>query len=242
MAGRLLADEEDRLRARAARLLSRSGEEEQLELGRAQCSEIRDPRLRLRVRLEVLPDDADPGDLVAPGNLYRVAARWLPVEDTLQALGGLLEEPRQPARLAQRHFERIQGPGRRVETLTDLARHSLAFQMRRFRPARQDRPAAILPLKEALGVVESDLWLLSLTPELVSIGAHLGAHEAVAEVQEAVEHVSGLEVVPREDRVAVLVDILGRIGGLFLDDGPGHLLDTSGGARGCGGPAISSAG
>jgi len=230
--GRLLPDEEDRLRACAARVLADSEGDDSHELARTLCSGIHEPGFRLRTGLEILSDEVDPGDLVAPVNLYRVAARWPLVEDALRALGGLLEEPRHPARLAESRFEGIRSSGRKVEALADLARHSLAFQARRFRPGRQDRQAAILPLKEVLGVVESDRWLLSLTPELVSIGAHLGLREAVAEIQEAIERVSGLDTATPEERVSVLVEILGRLGPLFLDREPGSpLAHTRWGAR-----------
>ncbi len=224
VAGRLLPEEEDRLRERVARLLSRSASEQRRELAGVVCSGIREPALRLRVRLETLPEDADPGGLVAPGSLYRVAARWPPVEDALRALGALLEEPRRPARLAGEHLGEIQNLGRKVEALADVARHALAFQAKRFQPMRQDRPAALLPLKEALGVVESDRWLVSLTPELVRLGAHLGLRQAVAEVQEAVERVSAFDSVEPTDRVAILVEILAGIEGPFVGEEPGAPL------------------
>jgi len=219
VAGRLLPEEEDRLRATAARVVARNVSGSGFGDAKRLCEGIRNPGLRLRVHLEILPAEADPGELVAPGRLYEVAARWSGVEDTLRTLSGLLDEPRQPARLAAERFDGIEGPGRRVEALADLARHALAYQTRRYRSGRQDRLAAILPLKEGLGVVESDDWLVSLTPELVSIGAHLGARQAVAEVQEAFERVSGLEAVSWEGREAVLIEILGRIEVLFLGKG-----------------------
>jgi hypothetical protein len=213
-AKRLLPEEEDRLRAAAARALG----SDVSQLTKSLCQGIRDRRLQLQARLEVLPDGADPGDLVAPVALYRAAARLGPIEDELQALGGLLPEPRQPARLAEDHFEGMRSLGRRVEALADLARHALRYQARRFPPERQDRPAAILPLKEALGIVESDDWLVSLTSELVTIGSHLGPREAVAEVQEAFERVAGLE--PWERREEVLIGVVGLLDPLFLDGGP----------------------
>lgn len=218
VAGRLLPEEEDRLRVAAARVVARAAHGSGFADAERLAEGVRDPGLRLRARLEILPADADPGDLVSPSRLYQISARWSEVEDTLRTLSGLLHEPRQPARSAAEHFEGIESLSRRVEALTDLARHALAYQTRRYRSGRQDRLAAVLPLKEGLGVVESDDWLVSLTPELVSIGAHLGAREAVAEAQEAFEQVSGLEVVPWERRKAALIEILGRIETSFLGE------------------------
>ncbi len=214
---RLLPEEEDHLRVRAARILAPTRPRLASEL----CDGIRDRRLQLRTRLEVLPADADLGGLVAPGALYRVAAGHDAVEDELHALGGLLDEPRKAAKTAAEHFERIGSPGRRIEALADLARHALRYQELRFPPGRQDRPEAVLPLKEALGVVESDRWLVSLTPELVAIGGQLGPVEAVAEVQEACERVAGLETVSWERREEVIVEVLWRVGPLLLGGKPG---------------------
>ena len=219
-AERLLPDEEDRLRAAAARALGSGA----AGLTEALCAGIQDRRLQLQVRLATLPDGSDPGDLVSPSALYGAAARMEPVEDELRALGALLPEPRDPARLADEHLEGVRSVGRRVEALADLALHSLRYQVRRFRPERQDRLAAVLPLKEALGVVESDDWLVSLTPELVTIGGHLGPRQAVAEIQEAFDRVAELEGVSWERREEILIDLVTRIETLLLDGEPGSPL------------------
>ncbi|MGD2116012.1 MAG: hypothetical protein PVG07_13220, partial [Acidobacteriota bacterium] len=225
VADRLLPEEEDRLRAEAARAVAA----ERPELAEGLCSGIRDRRLRLRTRLEVLPPGAgrsEEGDLVAPENLYRAAVRFDAVEDELWTLGGLLQEPEEPAALARTLFEEVRSPGRRIEALAALARHGLRHQERRRRPGPRDRLAAVLPLKESLGVVESDPWLLALTPELVSIGSHLGAREAVAELQEAFERVAEMDSVPWDRRERVLIELLGRIEPLFFSDEPAEPVDA----------------
>lgn len=211
---RLLPEEEAGLRREVARGLAAVGRRD--EAARV-AAEISTGRRRLRTLLEVLPREAEPERqaLLTPQALYQAVADSGVVRDELNALAPLLEEPRAPLELARIHLDEVQSPGRRIEGLVDLAHHALDWQEEHFSRALQDRLAAVLPLKQALGVVESDLWLARVTPELVDVGARLGPRQAVAEVQEAWERVIGAEAVPWETREEVLVALLGRLERLF---------------------------
>jgi len=171
---RLLPEEEDGLRRGVARGLAAAGRRD--EAARVAAG-ISTGRTRLRTLLEVLPREAKPErqDLLTPRALYQAVADSGVVRDELNALAPLLEEPRTPGDLARVHLNEVQNAGRRIEGLVDLAHHALDWQEEHFSRALQDRLAAVLPLKQALGVVESDLWLARVTPELVDVGARLGA-------------------------------------------------------------------
>jgi hypothetical protein len=202
---RLLPEEEDSLREEVARRLGEAG---QRELASEVASGIEDRGLRLRRLLELGATQDERGDLLAPDSLYEAAADLGYLRDERRALAALQEEPIEPENVARRHLQAVERPSRRIEALVDLSYHALTYQEKRFRPSLRDRTAAILPLKEELGVVESDPWLLALVPELAELGTRLGSALAVAEIQEALERVADFEALPWSQREAVLVHLL----------------------------------
>lgn len=211
-AERLLPEEEDGLRCEVARRLAEVGEP---ALALEAAAGLQSRRLALLTRLEIAPGEVALG----PSEIYEAVAANPAVSDERRALAALLELPSDPAAIAREHLEAITRKGRQIEALIDLAHHALAYQRQRFRRGLQDRLAAILPLKEALGVVESDEWLAALTPELVAVGARLGPARAVAEIQEAMERVVGLTMVPWERRKAVLLRLVTGIEGFLSEEG-----------------------
>jgi len=202
---RLLPEEEDSLREEVARRLGDAGRR---KLAREVASGIEDRGLCLRRLLELDATKDERGDLLAPASLYEAAADLGVSRDEQRALAALQEEPIEPGDVARKHLQPVERPGRRIEALVDLGHHALTYQERSFRPSLRDRTAAVLPLKEELGVVESDPWLLALVPELAELGARLGPALAVAEFQEALERVADFEALPWSQREAVLVQLL----------------------------------
>jgi hypothetical protein len=211
-AKRLLPEEEDDLRCEVARALAAAGAP---SLALEAASGLRARRRALLTRLEIAPPEGS----LTPPQLYAAVAANTSVADEHHALAALLEQPVDPAQIAAAHCEPIERKGRQIEALVDLARHALAFQRRKFRRGLQDRIATIVPLKEALGVVESDAWLAALTPELVSVGSTLGHPQAVAEIREAIERVAGMVEVARERRRGVILQLIAGIESALSEDG-----------------------
>lgn len=169
---------------------------------------------RLRVLVDVRPPGVDLDELLSPAGLYAAVADPRAVADELSCLSALLEVPEAPGSaeaIAREHLDGVADPGRRIEGLIDLARHAMAYQEARLPKRLRDFPAAVLPLKQALGVVPSDDWLLGVTPELVEVGARLGERQAVAEVEEAWERIGQLEGVPAERRSEAWLRLLGLL-------------------------------
>lgn len=211
-AERLLPEEEDELRREVALRLAEAGER---ELALVAAAGLRSRKLALVTRLALDPEEC-PLNL---SDLYYAVAASPAIADERRALSALEPLPSDPAVLARDHLEGMARKGRQIEALVDLARHALAFQQRRFGRRFQDRLAAILPLKEALGVVESDAWLAALVPELVAVGARLGAAQAVAEVQEAVERILDLSTVAWPRRREALLRVIAGIENALSDEG-----------------------
>lgn len=209
---RLLPEEEDGLRSEVARALVGAG---QPELALEATAGLQSRRLALLTRLEIAP----PRESMTLPQLYEAVAGSTAVADERQALAALQELPTDVAALARRHLDGMERKGRQIEALIDLAHHGLAYQRRTFRRGLQDRVAAVLPLKEALGVVESDDWLATLTPELVAVGSRLGVARAVAEIQEAMERVVGLTTVAWERRRTVLLRLITGIENAMSEGG-----------------------
>ncbi len=208
---RLLPEERDTLRAAVAEEMGAIGD---TDLARKASHPIRPGHLRRRTRLATATE-AELGKLLAPGALYAAVADVSVVEDERLALAALLEAPVDAADLARRRFEGIRGKGREIQALVDLAWHTLAFQERHLDRRRQDRLAALMPLKQALGVVESDTWLVALTPELAALGSRLGTTQALAELKEATEKIVRHSSVPWSRREAALEALLVRLGCFF---------------------------
>ncbi len=210
---RLLPEEEDSLRAVIAEEMAAIG---RADLARTACHPIRQGRLRRRTRLATAAG-AELEELLAPGALYQAVADVDAIEDERRALSALLEAPTDPGDLARRRLAGIRGKGREIQALVDLAWHALAFQDRTLERRRQDRPAALAPLKGALGVVESDAWLVALTPELAALGARLGTPQALAELNEASEKIVAQESVPWPLREQAFEALLARLGCFFSE-------------------------
>ncbi len=203
---RLLPEEEDTLRAAVA--------EEMVGVGRGdlarEASRLIRGRLRRRTRLATAAGP-ELEKLLAPGALYEAVADVDVVADECRALGALLEAPLDPDDLARRRLEEIRGKGRVIQALVDLAWHAFVFQDLHLSRRRQDRPAALIPLRRALGVVESDAWLVALTPELAALGSRLGGTQALAELKEASERILAQSSVPWRLREEALERLLARL-------------------------------
>lgn len=212
---RLLPEEEDSLKEEVARRLGDAGRR---GLATQVASRIEDRGLRLRRLLELGAREDERGDLLAPASLYEAAVDSRSLADERRALTALQQEPGEPGDVAREHLQAVERPGRRIEALVDLGHHALTYQERRFHPSLRDQTAAVLPLKEELGVVESDPWLLALVPELVELGARLGPALAVAEIQEALERVADFEALPWAQREAVLVGLVASLPRLLPED------------------------
>lgn len=236
---RLLPEEEDELRlAVATALVSGSSiEPESKALRRRRrlaleaVAGIRSGRERLRARLRVAAGGEDLSDLLTPEALYRAAADGDRVADELSALAVLLAPRRDPNAVAEELAAGMTGPERKLLALADLARHELAFQDRVLRPADRDPLLALLPLRGSLGVVESEERVAALLPELAELGAHLGPDRALAELQEALERVLGLEAVPWTARRQVVELLLRLAPDLLLAEGWEEGQGTFAGAR-----------
>lgn len=206
-AERLLPEEEDRLRIAVAEELMEVGE---LTLAEEACEGIRSPRGRRHARLRLLPGRAvERGDL-DPAGLYAAVASTEAAEEELAALEPLFLEPLDPIALAGQYLDGIGHHGRRVTALLDLARHTLRFEELTMRRRQRDPLAALAPLRQALGVSESDEWLVSLLPELAEVGSVVSGRQALAELQEAVEAVLGRTSVTWHRRREALDRLLAR--------------------------------
>lgn len=218
IANRLLPEEEDRLRAALAEELAEAGRP---HLAERAAQGIGEPRLRLLAQLRAHRRRPVPEHLVAPLELYRATANVAPIEDELAALAALHQPADEPEAAADTYLDGFHRRGRQIEALVDFGWHALETQRRRFRASAQDRTAVVLPLRRALGVVESPEWLLGLAPELVELGSHLGRAELLAEVQEAVERVIQLDAAPWPARLRAIETVLAAVPRLLATDWPG---------------------
>lgn len=199
---RLLPEEEDSVRVATAEALLAAGRR---ELAMEVCDGIGSQPLRRRARIDLRLADSAAEDDLRPDRLYGLVAGSDWVDDELSALAALLEAPILPAEIARDHLGEVRSHGRRVHALVDLAWHATRFEEELQRPAsRRDPRAAQLPLREALGVVESDRWLVGLVPDLAVLGACLGPAQAVAELQQGCEKVLAREGVAWEVREEAL--------------------------------------
>ncbi len=212
-ADRLLPSERDELRSKVAIELAAAGFK---DLSKEAVGGIRSRRRLLRTMLLVAPDEPELDDLLVPRRLYEASATVDFIEDERSALAALWKVPLNPGLEALEHIEAIRRPARQVEALADLARHALCLQESRFQ--LQDKLSAILPLKQGLGGVDSDAWLLSMTPELVDLGSKLGRLQALAECQEAVVRVVSLESHSWTRREEVIETLLARVRRLLLEE------------------------
>ncbi len=210
----LPGEEEDDLRAFVARALARHGYREKAG---AVTSEIRGRPLRVRTWLEVTNEDVR--SRLEPNRLYEAVASVDVLEDEVACLGVLLEVPDSPSELARHLLGSVRSDARRVEALMDLAWHGLRYQERTFRRGLGDRRAPSLPLRQSLGVIASDAWLVALTPDLVDLGMAEGGRLGVAEVQEAIEQAIGLETVPWRYREEAIRQLFARIEAVARPDG-----------------------
>lgn len=216
-AGRLLPEEEDELRLRLAQQWVAAGRP---DLAAEAAAGIRDRRQRLLAELRAFADRPIPSAVLSPQKLYEAVASVATVDDERRALAALAELPLQPGRVAEQHLLALGSRARQIEALADLAWHALRFQEQTFPPDRQDRLAAVLPLKQALGVVESDPWLLAIMPELAEVGAQLGHGYALAELQEALDRILRITTAPWDDRARAIEELLARLPEILTAHGP----------------------
>ncbi|MCB1035173.1 MAG: hypothetical protein KDD47_15200 [Acidobacteria bacterium] len=203
---RLLPEESDELWSALAETHHAHGRRRQAAEA---ARRIESPSRRLAALLRYL-EEPDP-EALSPQNLFRAAADVSDLEDELRALAVLQELPTEPALLGQRITSEVRSYPRRLLALADLAHHTLDFERRTLPASRRDRLAAVLPLKGALGVVESEAWLSAFTPELVALGSVFGPRHALAEHQEAAERLLGLTTVAWLDRRDALEALLSRL-------------------------------
>lgn len=217
-AERLLPEEEDELRAALVDELATTGRG---ELAQKAAEGIHNRRMRLLALLQAHRGREIPSDLLTPVALYEAVVNIEAIEDELAGLAALGERPANPERVAAVHLANLHQAKRRIEALVSLGWQALSYQRRQFTPKVQDRLAAILPLRQALGVVPSKSWLLRLAPELVELGGQLGPRALLAELQEGVERIVQLEAAPWHERAAVLERLLARLPQLLRADWPG---------------------
>ncbi|HEX4955366.1 MAG TPA: hypothetical protein VF017_18400 [Thermoanaerobaculia bacterium] len=181
MAGEhLLPEEEDALRAELAPALVAQG----LDQAAFEVADgVGDPRLQLLARLRASRSGSVRSEWLTPESLYAAVARTDRLRDELGAARALAASPWDPRAVAAQHLASFHGRTRQIEALLDLARHALALHSE-LPPSRQDRLAAILPLRAELGVIESEDWLVGITPELVEVGCRAAGRRALAELQE----------------------------------------------------------
>ncbi len=206
VAGRLLPEEEDDLRAVLAQQLR----------SREIAEGIRDRRRRLLVLLEA----TSPGeiqDLLAARSLYASVAKIEPIEDEIQGLSTLLEYPLNLAELAEKRIGTIRDSGIRLQALLRLAWHSLAFQ-ESFYGGQPDRVSTIEMVRSAF-VADTDVSLVTIMPQIAELSAQVEGARAVAELQEAARRLVRLDSAPWWDRLEAFERLLACIPSIFLAPG-----------------------
>jgi len=221
----LPGEEEDELRSTVVReLLDARNDKKSLPKRRALavriCEAISSPRLALLARLQIALERNEAANLLDPKALYSALVDVDFAWDELQAVQALLDKPENPQELARVHLDQIRNGQRRIHGLLDLARHALRFQKKSYRPGLRDLASALQPLTEAVGGAAGDEDLVTLTPELVAVGAELGVHRAVAELQEASLRLFGHKQVDWSIRLQTFEILMANLGPLLF--GSGH--------------------
>ena len=223
-APRLLRAEEDSVRAEVAEALVAAG---RTDLALAACNGIGSSPLRRRSLVNLLADGDGEDDALRPDRLYELVAGTDWFDDELASLEVLITAPLLPSRLAEERLQGVRGHGRRIQALVDLAWHAIRFEEERGVPVAQRDPlAAQLPLRQALGVVESEDWLVNLIPELVELGATLGPQHALAELKQGYERTLARETVDWEVREQALDRILWQGSRALLAAGRGRVVNA----------------
>ncbi len=196
---RLLPEEEDPLRLAVIDELA-AGSAACRRLALEVCGELRSRRLALRGRLRLSSAGERLDEALSPAALYRAVAGSRAISDELAALEPLLELPatandQRGSQGREGLFLDVHDSDRRILAILDLARHDLAFQRRRLRPGQIDPVAALQPLSRVVGGVTSDRRLVALMSELVEMGTQVSPNQAVAELQQSLLRLLGLEKV-----------------------------------------------
>jgi hypothetical protein len=200
---RLLPEEEDAFRELLAEVLVTAGRPaEAIAAGAG----IRSPARRLTLRLRLEPPPA--AQELTPAALYASVVDLSRLEDEIASLLALHEAPSEPPSPETGPLATVQHLHRRWLALADRARHTLDFEKATLLPFRRDPAAALLPLREALGVIESPSWLAAFTPELVALGSHSAEPLARAELREGLERLLDYEDVPWSERARAIRAIL----------------------------------
>jgi hypothetical protein len=210
---KLLPEEEDELRAAAARELADIGETAAaLEVTR----EIRSPRRKLIIQLSISPESRLRGTAFDPEDLYEAVASVDAAEDERLALEMLAEPPLDPEGLIERYLTRMRSRERQVQALIDLAHRAQALEDLH-REGQKDPMAPLQLVRGSLTAVGSDERLLGLTLELVELAAPLQRARALAEVHEAAEVILLRLDVPWEPRRSAFETLLARLGPILLE-------------------------
>ncbi len=176
--------------------------------------------LRLSARMELMDRQAEQGQVLRPETVYESIATADSALDERHSLSILHEAPLEPLELARQYSTRISQPARQIEALADLALHSLCFEETHFGDMRQDREAAVLPLRNAQAAPRSEEGLASTFLLLAQLGAQADRSMALTECQEAALRIAELESVGWQRREEVLSLLLSRLDSLLIGDCP----------------------